>query len=376
MSAVTELASELINVASITPNDENCQAILIQRLSQLGFTITELPQGKVSNFWAQRGDAKPLFAFAGHTDVVPAGNAEDWHTPPFVATEKDGFLHGRGAADMKGSLAAMVIACERFIAEHPNHQGSIGFLVTSAEEGDDYLDGTPVVMQHLLKHNNVMDYCIVGEPSSQTHTGDMIKVGRRGSLSGRLSVHGKQGHVAYPHLADNPIHTAARLQAALIAEHWDDGNAFFPATSLQITNIHGGTGAGNVIPANVVIDFNFRFSTEVTELELRDRVTSVADKHSSNYHIDWTLSGHPFLTEHGKLLPAITASIEEITQLTPELSTTGGTSDGRFIAPYDVEVVEFGPSNATIHQVDECIRIADLEILTDCYQRILSKLLT
>ena len=333
-----------------------------------------LPFGKVSNFWAQRGDSGPVLAFAGHTDVVPTGPVDAWDTPPFEPTLTDGVLFGRGSADMKGSLAAMLVACEGFIAEHPNHRGRIGFLITSDEEGP-AVDGTVRVLEYLQDIGQSIDWCVVGEPSSSATLGDVIKNGRRGSLGATLTVHGVQGHIAYPHLATNPIHTLLPAIHALTAETWDEGNEFFPPTSFQVSNIHAGTGATNVIPGEARIDFNFRFSTEVTDQELRKRTAIILESFELDYSLDWNLSGQPFLTPAGELVQAAIDSIEEVTGGKPELSTAGGTSDGRFIAPTGAQVVEIGPSNATIHKLNEQVLATDLPRLAAIYKGIMSRLL-
>ncbi len=374
-SATLTLAKQLINLPSVTPSDGGCHDLMIDRLEAIGFTVTRLPFGEVDNFWAQRGESKPLFAFAGHTDVVPSGPLESWDSPPFEATERDGYLYGRGAADMKGSLAAMITACEAFIAEHPDHLGSIGFLITSDEEGP-AINGTVKVVEYLEKNNIKMDYCLVGEPSSTTKLGDVIKNGRRGSLGCRLVIKGTQGHVAYPHLAENPIHNAMPVLAELSAMNWDNGNEFFPATSFQISNINSGTGATNVIPGECEVIFNFRYSTETTHEKLQQQVEAILDKHQLNYEIEWNLSGLSFLTDAGALVDATCHAIESTTGYTAELSTAGGTSDGRFIAPTGSQVVELGPLNATIHQVNESVRSSDLDLLSTIYQRILTNLLS
>jgi succinyl-diaminopimelate desuccinylase len=373
-SATLSLAKQLINLESVTPSDGGCHDLMIQRLEKIGFKVERLPFGEVDNFWAQRGEAKPLFAFAGHTDVVPTGPVAAWNTPPFEATEKDGYLYGRGAADMKGSLAAMITACEAFVSEHPDHEGAIGFLITSDEEGP-AINGTVKVVEHLSNQNKIIDYCLVGEPSSTERVGDVIKNGRRGSLGGSLVVKGIQGHVAYPHLAENPIHKVAPAIAELTAIEWDQGNEFFPATSFQISNIHSGTGATNVIPGTVEIEFNFRYSTETTHELLQKRVEAILDKHNLNYELNWNLSGLPFLTAAGELVDAVCGAIAEVTGRETELSTAGGTSDGRFIAPTGSQVVELGPLNATIHKVNECVRSEDLDTLSAIYLRMLEKLL-
>jgi len=373
-SATLDLAIELISRRSITPDDEGCQALMCQRLEAIGFEIHKLTFGDVENFWAIRGDNGPIFAFAGHTDVVPTGPEENWQNPPFDACIKDGMLLGRGAADMKGSLAAMVTACEDFVAKHPDHKGRIAFLITADEEGP-AINGTVKVIEWLENAGIKMEWCLVGEPSSTSKTGDTIKNGRRGSLGCELKVKGIQGHVAYPHLARNPIHQVTPALTELAAEHWDEGNDFFPATSFQISNINGGTGATNVVPGHVDIVFNFRFSTELTEQDLRQRAEAILDKHELEYDINWKLSGHPFLTSEGALVEAALASIKTHTGLNSELSTAGGTSDGRFIAPTGAQVLELGPVNATIHKIDECVKADDLDQLHLIYQGILENLL-
>ncbi len=374
MSATLELAKQLIARPSVTPDDAGCQALMIQRLEALGFAVERLRFGEVDNFWARRGQQGPLLCFAGHTDVVPTGPESAWRFPPFQPTVADGLLYGRGATDMKGSLAAMVTACERFVAAHPDHGGSLAFLITSDEEGPS-VDGTVKVVQHLQARGEHIDYCLVGEPSSSQRLGDVVKNGRRGSLNGRLVVRGVQGHVAYPHLAKNPVHLAAPALAELAAAEWDQGNAFFPATSFQISNIQAGTGVTNVIPGSLEVLFNFRFSTEVTAEQLQQRVQAILDRHGLDYHIDWTLSGQPFLTPAGELVDAVQDAIRQVTGHDTQLSTSGGTSDGRFIAPTGAQVVELGPLNATIHKVDECVACADLDSLSAIYERIMAKLL-
>jgi succinyl-diaminopimelate desuccinylase len=369
-----ELCCELIRRSSVTPEDAGCQALMIERLRALGFTCTELPYGEVSNFWAERGEQGPLLVFAGHTDVVPTGPLDQWDSPPFEPTLRDGVLFGRGSADMKGSLAAMVVACEEFVAEHPAHPGRIGFLITSDEEGP-AVDGTARVLQYLREKGRAIDWCVVGEPSSAALLGDVIKNGRRGSLGAVLTVRGVQGHIAYPHLADNPIHKLLPALHALTSEVWDQGNAFFPPTSLQVSNIHGGTGATNVIPGEAQVVFNFRFSTAVTEAQLRARTEAILQAHNLDYAIDWQLSGPPFLTPAGELVDAAVASIRDVTGLAPELSTAGGTSDGRFIAQTGAQVVEIGPVNATIHKLNEQVLVADLPRLAAIYKGILQHLL-
>jgi succinyl-diaminopimelate desuccinylase len=374
MSPTLALTLDLIRCPSVTPVDANCQELMIQRLEKIGFVVERLRFGEVDNFWARRGTTAPVLAFAGHTDVVPTGSLSAWHSEPFAPEIRDGVLYGRGAADMKGSLAAMVVACENFVAQHPNHQGSIAFLITSDEEGV-AKDGTVKVVEHLEARQEKMTWCLVGEPSSSKTIGDVIKNGRRGSLNGILKVIGKQGHVAYPQLANNPIHQVAPALAELTAEVWDNGNSFFPATSFQISNIHSGTGANNVIPADIDVVFNFRFSTEVTAEQLKERTEAILNKHGLTYDLAWSLSGLPFLTAKGELVAASVAAIKEITGLDTELSTSGGTSDGRFIAPTGAQVLELGPINATIHQINECVNVADLDTLTKLYEGILVRLL-
>ena len=372
-SPTLTLTKQLIARTSVTPDDAGCQQLMIERLQNLGFTVTNLRFEDVDNFWAIRGDQGPILCFAGHTDVVPTGPQENWRSPPFEPTAIDGQLYGRGAADMKGSLAAMVVAVEQFVAEYPNHSGRIAFLITSDEEGV-AKNGTVKVVEWLQQQQIIPDYCLVGEPSSSSACGDIIKNGRRGSLGCALRIKGRQGHVAYPHLASNPIHSAAPALTELTEEVWDQGNEFFPATSFQISNINGGTGATNVIPGELNLLFNFRFSTQVTDQHLRERTAAILDKHGLDYELDWSLSGQPFLTPEGELVDAAVASIKQTTGLDTQLSTAGGTSDGRFIAPMGTQVVELGPVNATIHQVDENVSIKDLDILTEIYQRLLQNL--
>tara|TARA_B110000503_G_scaffold20552_1_gene30912 strand:+ start:28982 stop:30118 length:1137 start_codon:yes stop_codon:yes gene_type:complete len=369
-----ELCCELIRLASVTPEDAGCQAFMIERLNTLGFECTELPFGKVRNFWAERGAQGPLLVFAGHTDVVPTGLLSQWDSPPFEPAVRNGLLYGRGSADMKGSLAAMLVACEEFVAEHPDHPGRIGFLITSDEEGP-AVDGTVRVLDYLHERGQSIDWCVVGEPSSSESLGDVIKNGRRGSLGATLTVHGVQGHIAYPHLADNPIHSILPALHALTCELWDEGNEFFPPTSMQVSNINGGTGATNMIPGEIQVVFNFRFSTEVTERELRERTEAILRQHPLEYTIDWQLSGQPFLTPSGALVDATIAAIRDITGQSPELSTAGGTSDGRFIAPTGAQLVEVGPSNASIHKVNEHVLAADLPQLSAIYKGIMIRLL-
>ncbi|WP_455205838.1 succinyl-diaminopimelate desuccinylase [Kaarinaea lacus] len=375
MSPTLELTKQLIARSSVTPDDAGCQEILIQRLLQLGFNIEKLPFGEVENFWARRGTQAPLYTFAGHTDVVPPGPLEQWSYPPFEPTEHNGYLFGRGTADMKGSLAAMVTACERFIENHPKHNGSIAFLITSDEEGP-AVNGTVKVVEWLESRGEKIQGCIVGEPSSSDHVGDVIKNGRRGSLGCTLTVYGIQGHVAYPHLAANPIHLFAPALTQLSQTQWDNGNEFFPATSFQVSNIHSGTGATNVIPGELQVVFNFRFSTEVTHEHLQQQVAQILDNHNLKYDIEWNLSGLPFLTPSGELVEASVKAVQSINAKAPELSTSGGTSDGRFIAPTGAQVIELGPSNATIHKINECVKIDELNQLSKMYELILENLLT
>ncbi len=374
MSSTIELAKALIAHASVTPDDAGCQPLVAERLQAIGFSIESLRFGEVDNLWARRGTAHPLFVFAGHTDVVPPGPLADWDSAPFTPSVRDGYLYGRGAADMKSSIAAMVTACERFIGRHAGHRGSIAFLLTSDEEGPS-VDGTVKVIEHLKARGEQIDWCLVGEPSSREHTGDVIKNGRRGSLNGVLCVHGQQGHVAYPQLADNPIHRAAAALAELVAAEWDAGNAHFPPTTFQISNINAGTGAENVIPGELHILFNLRFSTESSPESIQSRVLALLDRHGLDYSIDWKLSGLPFITPAGELVDAARRAIHGITGMETELSTSGGTSDGRFIAPTGAQVVELGPLNATIHKTNECVNLAELDTLSSIYERMLELLL-
>ncbi|WP_276785482.1 succinyl-diaminopimelate desuccinylase [Thalassolituus oleivorans] len=374
MTPTLQLASDLIARRSVTPDDDGCQQLMMERLGAAGFNNEPLRFGDVDNFWSRRGTEKPVFCFAGHTDVVPTGPETKWEHAPFEPLIKDGMLYGRGAADMKGSLACMIIAVERFVAKHPTHKGSIAFLITSDEEGPAH-NGTVKVVETLEARNEKIDMCLVGEPSSTNLVGDVIKNGRRGSLGAVLKVKGIQGHVAYPHLAKNPIHVAAPALAELAAEKWDNGNDFFPATSFQISNINGGTGATNVIPGELEVVFNFRFSTELTADILKERTEAILDKHGLDYEIQWNLSGQPFLTAAGALVEASVDAIRAITGRETELSTAGGTSDGRFIAPTGAQVLELGPCNDTIHKVDECIKAEDLNVLTEIYERLLENLL-
>ncbi|HLU78215.1 MAG TPA: succinyl-diaminopimelate desuccinylase [Burkholderiaceae bacterium] len=373
-SPVLALASALIERPSVTPDDADCQNLLTARLTAAGFQCESLVYGEVTNLWARRGSGAPLLVFAGHTDVVPTGPLEHWESAPFTATQRDGRLYGRGAADMKSSIAAFVVAAEEFIAAHPDHGGSIALLITSDEEGP-AVNGTVKVCEALQARGEQLDYCIVGEPTSVSALGDTIKNGRRGSLSGRLTVQGKQGHVAYPHLARNPVHLLAPALSDLVRAHWDDGNAYFPPTTFQVSNLHAGTGATNVVPGLAVVDFNFRFSTASTPETLKARVHAILDAHGLEYDLDWTLGGEPFLTPRGALSDALASAIQAATGVEAELSTTGGTSDGRFIACICPQVVEFGPINASIHQVNEHVAIADLEPLKNIYRGTLERLL-
>ena len=374
MSQTLELTKSLISKASVTPDDNGCQAIMIDRLKKIGFTINPLKFGDVDNFWATHGDSGPLFAFAGHTDVVPAGDNKAWKTEPFEPTIKDGFLYGRGAADMKGGLASMVTATEKYINENPNHNGTIAFLITSDEEGV-AINGTVKVMDYLKENNQKIDYCLLGEPSSTSITGDVIKNGRRGSLNGVIKINGKQGHVAYPHLAKNPIHLASPALNDLCKQEWDNGNDYFPATSFQISNMHSGDGVTNVIPGDARVMFNFRYSTETTKEELQKRVHEILDSHKLDYTIDWSHSGYPFLTPKGELVSACIDAILKTKGIQTELSTAGGTSDGRFIAQEGTQVVELGPVNETIHQVNESVLVQDLDDLSEIYYQVLTNIL-
>lgn len=372
-TAVLDLTKELIRRQSVTPEDAGCQQQMAQRLEALGFTIESMFFEDTLNLWARKGQGKPLFCFAGHTDVVPTGPLEQWTSPPFEPEIRDGMLYGRGTADMKGSLAAMVVATERFLATKPELTGDIAFLITSDEEGP-FINGTKRVIEVLESRNEKIKWCLVGEPSSTSKLGDVIKNGRRGSLTGYLTVKGIQGHVAYPHLVDNPIHKAAPALAELAQTVWDQGNAYFPATSFQISNIHAGTGATNVVPGDVQLTFNFRYSTEVTAEQLQQRVLAILEQHGLNYSIDWILNGLPFLTDSGELVAAAVQAVQQVKGYAPSLETTGGTSDGRFIAPTGAQVLELGPCNGTIHKINECVAVADLEPLADMYQHILQQL--
>ena len=374
MSKTLALTEELITLSSVTPEDKGCQARMAELLQPLGFACETIQSGAVTNLWARRGTAQPLLVFAGHTDVVPTGPLEKWTSNPFKPTHRDGKLYGRGAADMKTSLAAMIVAVEEFVAAHPHHQGSIGFLITSDEEGP-ATDGTVVVCDQLQARGEQLDYCIVGEPTSVSKLGDMIKNGRRGTMSGKLTIKGVQGHIAYPHMAKNPIHLAMPALAELAAITWDTGNEYYLPTSWQMSNIHAGTGASNVIPGECVVDFNFRFSTASTVEGLQQGVRAILDKHVLQYELAWTVGGHPFLTPRGTLSQALSDAISAETGITTELSTTGGTSDGRFIAKICPQVVEFGPTNASIHKIDEHIAVAEIDPLKNIYRRTLENLL-
>jgi len=375
MHMTIELARELIGRRSITPDDAGCQDLIVRRLERTGFQTIRLRCGDVDNLWLCHGHGTPVFAFLGHTDVVPTGPESDWKSDPFTPTERDGYLYGRGAADMKGSVAAMATALERFVAAHPGHAGTAALLLTSDEEGV-AVNGTRRMLEHLAQKNVRIRYCLVGEPSSRESVGDTVKNGRRGSLTGRLIIHGVQGHVAYPHLADNPVHGVAPALVELCATTWDQGNEFYPPTSFQISNFHSGTGADNVIPGSADILFNFRFSTAVTGDDLRQRVEAILARHKLRFQIDWQPASPPFLTPAGELLDAVRAVVKRMTGKVPEVNTVGGTSDGRFVAPTGAEVVELGPVNRTIHKVDECVRMAELESLSIMYERILEQLLS
>ncbi|MEQ1411096.1 succinyl-diaminopimelate desuccinylase [Acinetobacter indicus] len=374
-SDTLELSLQLLRQPSVTPVDHNCQDIMAERLKKIGFNIESMRFEDVDNLWARKGTEGPVFCFAGHTDVVPTGSLDAWHSDPFAPEIRDGKLYGRGSADMKTALAAMVVASERFVAKHPDHKGSIAFLITSDEEGPS-INGTVKVVETLEARNEKMDWCLVGEPSSTHRLGDIVKNGRRGSLNAVLTVKGEQGHVAYPHLAINPIHTASKALAELCETVWDNGNEYFPATSFQVSNIQAGTGATNVVPGTMTVTFNFRYSTEVTAEQLKARVLEILDRHQLNYDIQWTLSGLPFLTPVGELVNAAKNAIRNVTGVETELSTSGGTSDGRFIAPTGAQVLELGVLNATIHQINEHVNIDDLEPLAEIYEQILEGLLT
>ena len=373
LSPTLELAMDLIRRRSVTPEDAGCQELMMSRLAPLGFKGEHLRFEDTDNLWARRGTEGPVLAFAGHTDVVPTGPEKNWSHAPFEPVIHEGYLYGRGAADMKGSLAAFVTACERFVARYPNHRGSIAYLITSDEEGPAQ-HGTVKVVETLEARGEKMDWCLIGEPSSTHQVGDVIKNGRRGSLHGYLTVHGIQGHVAYPHLAENPVHKAAPMLDELARTVWDEGNEFFPPTTFQITRVEAGTGS-NIVPGELLVHFNFRYCTENTADTLKEKVLAILDRHGLRYDIQWHLSGEPFLTARGALVNAAVESIRTITGRDAELSTSGGTSDGRFIAPTGAQVLELGPVNATIHKVDECVKAEDLDILSDVYEEILVRLL-
>ena len=374
MSSTLDFARNLIRQPSLTPDDAGCQDLIAEALQPAGFKAEFLTYGEVRNVWLRRGQVDPLLVFAGHTDVVPTGPIEQWHYPPFSATVQDGILHGRGAADMKGSLAAMVTACQQFVVNHPNHRGSIALLITSDEEGPAN-NGTVKVVEKLCDREEIIDWCVVGEPTSREQTGDVIKNGRRGSLGGKLTIQGVQGHVAYPHLADNPIHRAADIVTRLAAQTWDEGNEFFPPTTFQVSNLNSGTGASNVIPAQAELDFNLRYSPESSIESIKERVNALCQQVWTDYEIDWSRPNLPFQTQPGELVDAASAAIYAVTGLTTDLSTEGGTSDGRFIAPTGAQVIELGPVNRTIHQINEQVAVADLETLAIIYQKILENLL-
>jgi len=374
MSRALELTQELISRQSVSPTDGGCQTLMIERLQAIGFSVENLRFGPVDNFWAKRGRGGPVFCFAGHTDVVPSGPPEEWRTDPFSPVIKDGLLYGRGAADMKSGLAAMLTACEDFVARYPQHRGTIAFLITSDEEGPS-VDGTRRVVETLRERHEAIDWCLVGEPSSESTLGDTIKIGRRGSLSGRLTVHGVQGHIAYPQFANNPVHALAPALADLVSRTWDEGNRHFQPTSFQVSNIAAGTGAPNVIPGELKARFNLRFSTEQTVDSLKATVEGLLQKHRVDYSLDWFISGYPFLTSPGVLSDAASRAVQELLQITPKLSTGGGTSDGRFIAPMGAQVIELGVINESIHKVNECVRVADIDRLQAVYRRILELLL-
>jgi len=369
-----ELAKQLIRQKSVTPNDAGCQDIIIKRLSAIGMREERLRFGSVDNLWMRKGNVKPLLVFAGHTDVVPTGPEQQWSSPPFDPVIKDGYLYGRGAADMKGSIAAMTVACENFFSKNNQPNGSMAFLITSDEEGP-AIDGTKKVIDTLEARGEKIDYCIVGEPTSSESIGDTIKNGRRGSLNANLLVKGIQGHIAYPQLAANPIHLIAPVLNELCTLEWDRGNEYFPSTCFQISNINAGTGATNVIPGSLEIIFNFRYSSSITHQQLQDRVESILEKHGIQYDIDWALSGAPFLTEKGLLTEAVNSAVKQVVGQYAQLSTSGGTSDGRFIAPTGAQVIELGPSNQTIHKINECVKVDDLITLTEIYEQILGNIL-
>jgi len=375
MSQTLELTRNLMARRSVTPADEGCQQVMMERLAGLGFHIEPLRFGSVDNFWARRGDSGPLFCFAGHTDVVPTGPLEEWHGDPFVPAIRDGILYGRGAADMKSGLAAMVTATEEFVAAHPRHKGSIAYLITSDEEGPS-VDGTKRVVETLAARNEKIDWCLVGEPSSESTIGDTIKVGRRGSFSGRLTVHGVQGHIAYPQLAENPVHTLAPALAELTSRVWDEGTEHFQPTSFQVSNLNAGTGAPNVIPGELKARFNLRYSPIQTQERLKETVEGILRKHGVRYTLEWYVSGEPFYTPPGPLSDAVSAAVQHVVGSRPRISTGGGTSDGRFIAPLGAQVVELGVVNASIHKVNESVRIEEIDLLHRMYVSVLKNLLT
>ncbi|MGB3726702.1 MAG: succinyl-diaminopimelate desuccinylase [Glaciecola sp.] len=375
MTDVIALTKELVSRASVTPEDAGCQELMKDMLGAVGFNNETMVFADTTNLWSRKGTQKPVFCFAGHTDVVPTGPVDKWKHSPFLPTEEKGMLYGRGTADMKASLAAMLVATQRFVRDYPDHKGSIAFLITSDEEGP-FINGTTKVIDTLEARNEKIDYCIVGEPSSTAITGDIIKNGRRGSLTANLTVNGIQGHVAYPHLVKNPIHMLAPALTELTTTQWDEGNAFFPATSMQVSNITGGTGATNVVPGTVNVVFNFRFSTEVTADELQQRVHQILDKHKLDYDLAWTVNGQPFLTESGPLVQSCVDAIKQVQNIETQLSTAGGTSDGRFIAPTGAQVVELGPENATIHKLNECVNIENVKQLEHVYYQVLVNLLS
>ena len=374
MSTTLELTQALLKKISLTPDDAGCMDLMAEYLQQRGFVIEWMNFGDTKNMWARRGTTAPVFAFAGHTDIVPTGPVDEWDSPPFEPTIKAGHIYGRGAADMKGSLAAMLTACDGFITQYDNHAGSIAFLITSDEEGP-ATNGTVKVMEALDARGEKIDYCIVGEPTSHKSFGDMVRVGRRGSINGYLTLNGKQGHVAYPELVENPIHAFAPILSIITTERWDEGNDYFPPTSFQISNINAGTGVENVVPGELKLVFNLRFSSELTPEIIKSRITHIIDQQSDNYELVWKLSGLPFITERGELTNAVEKALLDVTGKTPILSTGGGTSDGRFIAPYGTQVIELGPINETIHKINECVSIADLDVLSLTYKKILSNIL-
>jgi succinyl-diaminopimelate desuccinylase len=375
MSPTLELTADLLRRPSVSPEDHGCLDVIAARLATIGFRNERFTYDPVDNLWARRGSGHPVLCFAGHTDVVPTGPREEWRTDPFEPVVEDGVLYGRGSADMKSGLAAMVTAAERFVGKHPKHAGSLAFLLTSDEEGPS-VDGTRRVMGVLEARGEKIDYCVVGEPTSHERLGDTIKIGRRGSLSGRLTVHGVQGHIAYPHLADNPVHGFAPALAELVARHWDEGNEFFQPTSFQVSNIAAGTGAPNVVPGEMKVRFNLRFSTEQTVETLQHTVLGILDRHRVKYSLEWFVSGLPFLTPPGELTDVVSAAVDDVTGIRPAFSTTGGTSDGRFIAPTGAQVVELGVANATIHKVNECVRVVDIDVLSQVYERVMERVLT